>query len=148
MCTKANRNLVSWDEILINVLRLQRKHHIKDLFARFWYMARFVTSNYFCETGNMIAILEKLRWESLKKYHTLVQGSKECCQRSNRWTYPSLQIRGCRNHHALTFQTPSARTDIYKGPFFSQTNREKTTLLNTIISSAERAEDGVARFTS
>ena len=30
-------------------------------------MARFVTSNYFCETGGMTRILEKLRWESLKK---------------------------------------------------------------------------------
>ena len=29
--------------------------------------ARFVTSNYICETGSMTGILEQLKWESLKK---------------------------------------------------------------------------------
>ena len=33
-------------------------------------------------------------------------------------------IRGSRNHHSLTFQTLTARTDIYKGSFFSKTNRD------------------------
>ena len=30
-------------------------------------LARFVTSNYCFETGGMTGILEKLKWESLKK---------------------------------------------------------------------------------
>ena len=48
----------------------------------------------------------------------------------------------------LTFQTPPTRTDIYKGLFFPQTIRDWNALPNSIITSAEGAEDGVARFTS
>ena len=48
----------------------------------------------------------------------------------------------------LTFQTPATRTDIYKGLFFPQTIRDWNALPNSIITSAEGAEDGVARFTS
>ena len=69
-----------------------KRQHVGDRFAPFWYMAavfgipkafffnkkmekvqnraaRFVSSNYCFETGNMTGILEKLklRWESLKK---------------------------------------------------------------------------------
>ena len=47
-----------------------------------------------------------------------------------------------------TFQTPAARTDIYKGSFFPQTIRDWNALPDSIITSAEGAEDGVARFTS
>ena len=50
--------------------------------------------------------------------------------------------RRCRNHHSA-FQTPTARADIYKGSFFHW-----NALPDSIISSAEGAEDSVARFTS
>ena len=50
--------------------------------------ARFVTSNYCYETGSMTGILEKLKWESLKKRRRdsrpFVQKSEGCCQHSNR----------------------------------------------------------------
>ena len=48
----------------------------------------------------------------------------------------------------MDFQTPHARTDIYKGFFFSQTVRDWNALPDSIISFTEGAEDGVARFTS
>ena len=57
-------------------------------------------------------------------------------------------IRRSRNHHSLTFQIPAARNDIYKGSFFPQTIRNWNNLPDLIITSAENAEDGVARFTS
>ena len=43
---------------------------------------------------------------------------------------------------------PAARNGIYKCPFFSQIIRDSNTLPDSIISSNEGAEDGVARFTS
>ena len=51
-------------------------------------------------------------------------------------------IRGSRNHHPLAFQTPAARTDIYKGSFFPQTIRDWNALSDSIITSVEGAEDG------
>ena len=48
----------------------------------------------------------------------------------------------------MTFHTPAARTDIYKGSFFPQTIRDWNALPDSIITSVEGAEDGVARFTS
>ena len=43
----------------------------------------------------------------------------------------------------MTFQTTTARTDIYKvGSFFPQTIRDWNAVPNLIISSAEGAEDG------
>ena len=53
-----------------------------------------------------------------------------------------------RKHHSLIFQTPATRTDIYKGSFFPQTVRDWNALADSIITPAEEAEDGVARFTS
>ena len=114
--------------------------------------ARFVTSNYCFETGSMTGILEKLKWESLKKRRRdsrlilLYIGLKGAA------SIPTddliLPIRHSRNHHSLTFQTPAARTDIYKGPFLPQTIRDWNALPDSIITSVEGAEDGVARFTS
>ena len=46
------------------------------------------------------------------------------------------------------FQTPTANTDFYKGSFFPQTIRDWNALLDSLISSAEDAEDCVAKFTS
>ena len=60
----------------------------------------------------------------------------------------SPPIRHRRNHHSLTFWTPTARIDIYKGSFFPQTIGDCNALPDLIIYSAEGAENGVARFTS
>ena len=56
-------------------------------------------------------------------------------------------IRHSRNHQSLTFQTLATRTDIYKGSFVPQTIRDWNALPDSIITSVEGAEDGVARFT-
>ena len=61
---------------------------------------------------------------------------------------PPTPVRRSRNHHSQTFQTPVARTDIYKGQFFPQTISDWNALPDSIITSVEGAEDGVARFTS
>ena len=84
--------------------------------------ARFVASNYCFETWSMTGILEKLRWESLKKRRRdsrlilLYKGLKDTA------SIPTddliTPIRRNRNHHSLTVQIPAARTDIYKGSFF------------------------------
>ena len=48
----------------------------------------------------------------------------------------------------MDFSDPAAKTDIYKGSFFSQTIRDWNALPDSIITSVEGAEDGVARFTT
>ena len=48
----------------------------------------------------------------------------------------------------MVYQVPIANTDIYKCSFFSQTIRNWNALPDTLISSAEGAKDGVAKFTS
>ena len=79
--------------------------------------ARFVTSNYCFETGSMIGILKKLRWESLKKRRRdsrlilLNKGLKGAASIPTDVLIPP--IRSCRNHHSLDFQIPTTRTDIY-----------------------------------
>ena len=114
--------------------------------------ARFVTNNYSFETGSMTGILENLKWESLKKRRRdsrlilLYKGLKgAACIPTDDLIPP---IRCSKNHQALTFQTPATRTDIYKGSFFPQTIRDWNALSDLIITSAEGAEDGMARFTS
>ena len=46
----------------------------------------------------------------------------------------------------MAFQT--ANTDVYKGSFFPRTIRDSNALPYSLISSAEDAEDCVAKFTS
>ena len=58
------------------------------------------------------------------------------------------QTRCCRNQHSMAFQIPIANTDVYKGSFFPQTIRYWNALPNSLISSAEDAEDCVVKFTS
>ena len=58
------------------------------------------------------------------------------------------KTRRCRNQHSVVFQTPIANTDVYKGSFFPQTIRDWNALPDSLISSAEDAEDCVAKFTS
>ena len=58
------------------------------------------------------------------------------------------KTRCCRNQHSMAFQTPIANTDVYKGSFFPQTIRDWNAVPDSLISSAEDAEDCVAKFTS
>ena len=48
----------------------------------------------------------------------------------------------------MAYQVLIAKTDIYKCSFFPQTIRDWNPLPDSLISSAEGAEDGVAKFTS
>ena len=57
------------------------------------------------------------------------------------------KARRCRNQHSMSFQTPIANTDVYKGSF-PQTIRVWNALPDSLISSAEDAKDCVAKFTS
>ena len=114
--------------------------------------ARFVTSNNNYETGSMTGILGQLKWESLKKRRKdnrlilLYKGLK------GKASVPiddlNPKTRRCRNQHSLAFQTPIANTDVYKGSVFPQTIRDRNALPDSLISSAEDAEDCVAKFTS
>ena len=54
------------------------------------------------------------------------------------------------NDHSMAYQVPTANTDtcIYKCSFLPQTIRDWNALPDSLISSAEGAEDGVAKFTS
>ena len=51
-------------------------------------------------------------------------------------------VRRCRNHHSMAYRVPIANTNIYKCSFFPQTIRDWNTLPDSLISSAEGAEDG------
>ena len=104
--------------------------------------ARIVTCNYNYETGSMTGILGQLKWESLKKR-----------RKDNRLILlPTDDLipktRRCRNQHSMAFQTSIANTDVYKGSFFPQTIRDWNALPDSLISSAEDAEDCVAKLTS
>ena len=57
-------------------------------------------------------------------------------------------VRRCRNDHSMAYRVPIANTDIYKCSFFHQTIRDWNSLPDSLISSAEGIEDGVAKFTS
>ena len=106
--------------------------------------ARFVTSNYCFETGSMTGILGKLKCESLKKRRRdsrlilLYTGLKGAASIPTDDLVPPA--RRCRNHHSLAFQTPAARTDIYKDSFFPRTIRNWNALPGSIVSTAESAE--------
>ena len=116
--------------------------------------ARFVTGNYKNnETGSMIGILGQLKWESLKKRRKdnrlilLYKGLK------GKDSVPTDDLipktRRCRNQHPMAFQTAITNTDVYKGSFYPQTIRDWNACLpDSLISSAEDAEDCVAKFTS
>ena len=62
--------------------------------------------------------------------------------------YLILKTRRCRNQHSMAFQTPIATTNVYKGSFFPQTIRDWNAIPDSLILSAEDAEDCVAKFTS
>ena len=114
--------------------------------------ARLVTGNYNFETGSMTGILENLKLESLKKRRRdsrlilLYKGLKGKASIPTDDLIPL--VRRCRNDHSVAYQVPIANTDIYKCSFFPQTIRDWNTLPDSLISSAEGAEHGVAKFTS
>ena len=116
--------------------------------------ARCVTGNYNFETGSMISVLEWLGWESLHKRRKgtcskvilLFKGLK------GRASIPCYDFqppnKRSRNQHPMVFQVPYARTDIYKYSFFPDTIRDWNAFPASIISSAKRSENPVARFIS
>ena len=115
-------------------------------------VARFVTGNYNFETGSMTGILEHLKWESLKKRRRdsrlilLYKGLKDKASIPTDDLIPL--VRHCRNDHSMAYEVPIANTDIYKCSFFPQTIKDWNALPDSRISSAESAENGVAKFTS
>ena len=112
--------------------------------------ARFVTGNYNYETGSMTGILVQLKWESLKKRRKdnrlilLYKGLKGKASVPTDDLTPKLGVVEI----STLWQTPIANTDVYKGSFFPQTIRDWNALPDSLISSAEDAEDCVAKFTS
>ena len=99
----------------------------------------------------MTDILEHLKWESLKKRrdNRLILSYKGLKGKASIPTDDLIPLlRCCRNHHPLTYQVPISSTDIYKCCFFPQTIRDWNALPDSLISAAEGAEDGVAKFTS
>ena len=99
----------------------------------------------------MIDILGQLKWESLKKrrkdyrFILLYEGLKGKASVPTGDLIP--KTRHCRKP-SMAFQTPFANTDVYKDSFFPQTIRDWNALSDSLISSAEDAEDCVAKFTS
>ena len=116
--------------------------------------ARFVTGNYNYETGSMTGILGQLKWESLKKkrkdnrFILLYKGLNGKASVPTDDLKLSPKNMRCRNQPSMAFQTPIANTDVDKGSFFPRTIREWNALPDSLISSAEDAEDCVAKFTS
>ena len=115
-------------------------------------VARFVTGNYNYETGSMTGILGQLNGNPSRKggktidLHCYIKVLK--VKPVYQQMTLSLKTRRCRNQHFMGFQTPIANTDVYKGNFFPQTIRDWNALPDSLISSAEDAEDCVAKFTS
>ena len=110
--------------------------------------ARFVTGNYSYETGSMSGILGQLKWEFLKKRRKssrltlLYKGLKGKASVPTNDLIP--KTRRCRNQYSMAFQTRITSTNVYKGSFFPQSIRDWNALPDSLISSAEDAEDCVA----
>ena len=114
--------------------------------------AKFVTGNYKYETGSMTGILGQLHLEFLKKRrkdNRLILLYKGVTGKASITTYNLIfKTRLGRNRHSKAFQTPIANTDVYKCSFFPQIIRDWNILTDSLISSAEDAEDCVAKLTS
>ena len=141
---------IPWRELTLKTLKaLVLQEELESVQKR---AARFVTGNYNYETGSMTGILGQLKWESLKNRRKdnrlilLYKGLKGKASVSTDDLIP--KTRRCRNQHSMAFQTPIANTDVYKGSFFPQTIRDWNALPDSLIWSAEDAEDCVAKFTS
>ena len=109
--------------------------------------ARFVTGDFNYETGSMTGILGQLKWESLKKRRKdnrlilLYKGLKDKASVPTDDLIP--KTRRCRNQHSMVFQTPMPIQ-----MFIKVAIRDWNALPDSLISSAEDAEDCVAKFTS
>ena len=114
--------------------------------------ARFMTGNYSYEMGSMTGILGQLKWESLKKRkkdYKLILLYKYLKSKASVPTDDLIPKTRCSgNQHSMALQTPIANTDVYKCSFFPQTIRNSNALSDSLIISAEDAEDYVAKFTS
>ena len=106
--------------------------------------ARFVTGNYNYETGSMTGIFGQLKWESHKKRRK----DNRLIDLRGKASIPTDDLipktRCGRNQHSKAFQIPIAKTDVYKDSFFPQAIRDWNALPDSLISSAEDAEDCVA----
>ena len=110
---------------------------------------RFVTGNYNYESGSMTGILKMRILKKGRKDNRLILLYKGLKGKASLPTGDLIpKTRRCRNQHSMAFQTPIASTDIYKGSFFPQTIRDWNAFPFSLISSAEDAEDCVAKFTS
>ena len=110
-----------------------------------------MTGNYSYETGSMTGILGQLKWESLKKRrkdNRLILLYKGLKGKASVPTDDLIPKTRRYRKHTVAFQTPIANIDVYKGSFFSQTIRDWNAFPDSLISSAEDAEDCVAKFTS
>ena len=111
--------------------------------------ARFVTGNYNFETESMTGILEHLNGNLSRNGGETVLLYKGLKGKASIQTDDLiLLVRRCRNDHSMAYQVPIANTNIYKCSFFPQTIRDWNALPDSLISSADGAKDGVARFTS
>ena len=114
--------------------------------------ARFVTGNYNYKTGSMTGILGQLKWESLKKRRKDNRVTLLCKGLKGKASVPTDDLipktRRCRNHHPMAFQTPIANQHVYQGSFFPQIIMYWNALPDSLISSAEDAEDCITKFTS
>ena len=57
-------------------------------------------------------------------------------------------VRRCTNDHPMAYLVPIANTDIYECSFFPHTVKDWNALPDSLIASAEGAEDGVAKISS
>ena len=95
----------------------------------------------------MTGILGQLKWESLKKRRKdnililLYNGLKGKASVPTDDLIP--KTRRCRNQHSMAFQTPIANTDFIKVVSSHQAIRYWNALPDSLISSAEDAEDCV-----
>ena len=113
--------------------------------------ARFVTGNYNYETGSMTGILGQLKWKSPRKGGKTIDLYCYLKVLKVKPVYQQMTLSrklGVVGISTLAFQTPIANTDVYKSSFFPQTIRDWNALPDSLISSAEDAEDCVAKFTS
>ena len=99
----------------------------------------------------MTGFFGQLKWASLKKRtkdNRLILLYKGLKCKASIPTDDFIPKTWCgKNQHSKAFQTPIANTDVYKGSFFPKTIRGWNALPNSLISSAEDAEDCVAKFT-
>ena len=111
-----------------------------------------MTGNYKYESGSMAGILGQLHLEFLKKRrkdNRLILLYKGVTGKASITTYDLIfKTRRGRNRHSKAFQTPIANTGVYKCSFFPQIIRDWNVLTDSLISSAEDAEDCVAKLTS